>query len=80
MEARRRGSRPGIVLIIVGASLFVLGWLGGLVSFFIPISGDDRLVGAITFLLPALVGIGGFVVALVGVVLVVVAAATRPNA
>ena len=78
MESRPDSRRAGITVIIVGGSLFVLGWLGGVVSFFIPTSVDSP-IAALAFFVPALLGFGGFLVAIIGVVLVVVAAARRPN-
>jgi len=76
---RPAGRHPGTTLIIVGGSLVVVGVLSGLVSFFLPVSVEGPIVGAVRIFVPGLLAIGGLVVAIVGGAIALVASTTRPT-
>ena len=59
-------SRRGIVVMVVGLSLIVLGFVGAVVSFFIPGVIPDSGAGGWLIFVPGLLWIGGFALAIVG--------------
>jgi len=59
-------SRRGIVVMVVGLSLIVLGFVGAVVSFFIPGVIPDSGAGVWLVFVPGIFWIGGFALAIVG--------------
>jgi len=75
-RGHRGSSRTGMISVVVGGSLFVVSVLA---SFLIPVLTGDPFAGALSVFVPGLLGIGGLVVAVVGVVQLAVASGARSN-
>ena len=62
-------SRAGRALIIVGGCAFGLAWLSAIADFFVPSQPEAPLFGVLTVLVPGVLSISGFGMALTGLVL-----------
>ena len=60
------GLKPSLILLIVGLAMFLLSFLAGVAMFFVPEMMEIAGLGPWSILIPGLIGIGGFVLALVG--------------
>lgn len=70
-SGRGARSRSGLVLAVVGLSAFGLAWLMALVGFFVPSQPEAPLLGVLTVLVPGVLAVAGFGVAIAGLVLLV---------
>lgn len=64
-------SRLGLVLGVIGLCAFGLAWLLSIVSFFVPSQPGTPLLGVLTVLVPGVVGVAGFGIAVTGLVLLI---------